>query len=85
MVWRIVKDYTTVLSWEYRNARFDYIKDRTGYTEFPNTWESCMYVTKSRLGLAMAALFVKQHVGMDAPQDVNKNWEITLMPPESTS
>lgn len=74
IVWRVLDEYVPHLSWEYRTTSYRFRNARYGSTEFPETWESCLYSIRRRLGPVLASEFLSVHIDDDAKKQVKSQF-----------
>ncbi|ELT98895.1 hypothetical protein CAPTEDRAFT_223071 [Capitella teleta] len=71
IVWRVLVEYIPHLSWEYRAASYRYRDARYGTSEYPATWDTCVYTLKKTMAPALAAEFLNVHVGKRKKNEVS--------------
>lgn len=61
IIWRLVRNLTPYLAGEYIQKRIDFRKVLLGVSAERIRWNQCVEMVNKRLGIAVGALFIKQH------------------------
>lgn len=71
ITWRLAQAYAPKLSWDYIHANRVFYVALTGRTEFLGRFRACLQDVKGRMGVALSALFVRDHFADNSKNQVD--------------